>query len=403
MNSTKEPGQSSFAAPTDRTSSGWIVNALVVVGIFVSIGLIAVSAALNFRIGYRAADTETDAWIYGIGAGLVDVLKALCPFIVGWGLRQKDWIAVIGGSIAFVVFTAYSVTAGMGFAAQHRAFREAERSGAIEERADLRHELTRLEMAAGALGAQRSEAAIGREVEAVLARPVGRNSTVGSASQRCSLERRLTRDACAEVATLLTELEKAKEWADLQPRLEAVRGKLEKLGSAGAAAQGDPQLDTLAGVFKLTDHPVSRENIRTGLVVLVGLIFELGSGLGLYLVTTPWRAERAIARVATNTNPGPMRTAPVPAPHDGAVVRNARRLGDVAEFVDAALTGAETDMSASEVFGAYGDWCRQDAMAPLAEAAFLEAFDQLASEVGIESDVHDGMRSYKGIALMTPK
>ena len=101
-------------------SSNQFVDALVIIGIVASLALIVGSVLLNFRMAYRSADTEFDAWLYGIVAGAADCIKAMMPFAIAWGLRKRDRIAVVAGAAVFGIFTLYSFSSAVGFAAQHR-------------------------------------------------------------------------------------------------------------------------------------------------------------------------------------------------------------------------------------------------------------------------------------------
>jgi hypothetical protein len=69
--------------------------------------------------------------------------------------------------------------------------------------------------------------------------------------------------------------------------LDDVQNALGGLDSSVQSA--DPQLDVIDRVFRWFDAPVEQADIRTGLLLGLGLLLELGSGLGLYTVTTPWR------------------------------------------------------------------------------------------------------------------
>ena len=109
----------------------WVVNCGVVAGMVLSLALIGVSALLNFRMAYRMGDTELDAWIYGGGAASADGLKALLPFFIAWAMYKREYLAVAAASVLFAVMTAYSFSAGMGFAAQLRSYQEEARLGAI--------------------------------------------------------------------------------------------------------------------------------------------------------------------------------------------------------------------------------------------------------------------------------
>lgn len=181
----------SSVAYSPEQDSPWLTNTLVVIGIGVSIGLIVVSAVLNFRVGYRTADTEFDGWVYGLGAGMADALKAIAPFVALWGWRNKDNLAVGAATVVFLVFSAYSFSAALGFAAHHRVVKQGEESGAFEKRKDTRAEFDRIDTRLKGLGVQRSEGEIDKSIAAILARPVGeRQRTVDQISSKCTLNRR---------------------------------------------------------------------------------------------------------------------------------------------------------------------------------------------------------------------
>lgn len=390
-------GKVSSAQSTVR-AHGVPIDALVYLGIVCSLGMMAVSALVNFRVGYRAADTNLDGWIYGTGFAFLDLLKAVLPFVFYWGMRQRDWLAVVGSAFAFVLFAGYSITAGMGFAADHRAYREGERTGALEQRADLRKEMTRLEELAVKLGAQRSEQEVANAIEAVFAKPLGR-LTVGSASERCTLARRDTREACSEIASLTTELARAKQWADIDSRLKLAREQMEDLGGRGAGRESDPQLAVLTGLLKMTGAPVEPDLVRYSLALLVGLVLEVGSGFGLYLAMTPWRRYDYEAVGETIEPEASEKTNPVEAVQTMVVAATA--LGPVVEFAVACVEKDDASvLTMTEVFQAYEVWCRRGNFAPLRQAEFQDAFVELAREVGISVRLRGSNISFIGVSLV---
>ena len=174
------------------------------------------SAVLNFRVGYRTADTEFDGWVYGLGAGMADALKAIAPFVAFWGWRNRDFLAVAAAGIVFAIFTAYSFSAALGFAAHHRVVKQGEDSGAFEKRKDTRAEYDRIDTRLKALGVQRSQGEIEKATAAILARVVGdRGRTVNQISSNCTLNRKDTREACAEIASLAEETERSRDYTRL--------------------------------------------------------------------------------------------------------------------------------------------------------------------------------------------
>jgi hypothetical protein len=70
--------------------SRWPTNVLVTLGITVSLGLMAISAVLNFGVGYTTADAEFDGLVYRLSAAMADGLKAIAPFVAGWGRCTLD-------------------------------------------------------------------------------------------------------------------------------------------------------------------------------------------------------------------------------------------------------------------------------------------------------------------------
>jgi hypothetical protein len=161
---------SSFASRT-APANHWLTEAMVLIGIVVSLVLIVGSVILNFRVGYRSADTELDAWLYGCCAGAADGLKAVAPFAAYWGWKNKDWLAVVTAVCVFVAVSSYTFSAEFGFAAQHRMFKQAERSGATQRRGDLRRAFERTEARLEKMGSQRSVEEIEKAISAPTRRP----------------------------------------------------------------------------------------------------------------------------------------------------------------------------------------------------------------------------------------
>lgn len=375
-----------------RMQSKW-TDLAVWFGIVVCVGLIAISAVLNFRVGYRSADTRFDAWVYGIGVALIDVLKAGLPFVIGFAWAHRQWVRGAIATFVFLLFSLYSVTAGVRFAAQHQAFGVGKMSGEMEQRSALKATLQRLEETAKNLGPQRSEEEVAQAIEAVLARPVANASTVATFSERCTLARKLTRDACAEVAVLQTELARARQKADVDAQLNQATRELVALGTTGAGPDVDPQVKALQGILAWSPYAVSEQTIRQGLVLVIGVLFEVGSGLGLYLVTTPWRIETVVADEAQRK---------APSENEGSgMVDGAVELGSVVAFAGARLEPvAGRKLTVTQMFEDYVAWCAREKAAPMRMADFYFAFDSLAQEVGIPVQNRGANTTYRDVGLI---
>ncbi len=363
------------------TRSRLVTNALAVGGVLLSLGLIAVSAMLNFRMAYRMGDTALDGWVYGSGASVADGLKAMLPFFVWWAWCKREWVAAGVGGLLFVVFTAYSFTAGMGYAAQLRASSEGIRLSAAEARADLEDEEARVVARLDKLGVQRGEEEIAAGLEAVFARVLGK-TTVGAYSKNCTMARNWSRHSCAEAAELRQELARADGSAALRGQLDEVRKRLRKLGEEGAGGGGDPQLAALEAMAHQLGWPVNQKGVRLALLVLVGLLFELGSGLGFYVATVPWRSGGVMERTLE-----PVKAAVKP--------------GNVEEFALARLAPARgKGVTNTAVFQDYVEWCRGRGEAPWGEADFLARFSEMASACKLKVRQRGANVMYMGVKLV---
>lgn len=362
-----------------RSGSSLAVDAVVVVGVAVSIGLIAVSALLNFRMGYRSADTEFDGLVYGAGAGLGDALKAIAPFMLHVGVRNRDWLAVVAAAIIFGVFSIYSFTAALGFAADHRATKAGVAQGAIDSRKDARAEKTRLESRLLLLGPQRPSKEISSQIEATFREPAYRGGkSVDQVSARCTLNRNSTRERCAAIGKLETELARAEEAERLGEQVKALRETL--AGQGEVVETADVQVDALQRMSGKVSLALAPEDIGLGLSVLLALFVELGSGLGLYVSTTPWRGK-------------PMMETSVQG-------RKEQRLGHVDGFVMARLAADEDGSATMEaLFAAYAAWCGDKGFVPYNRKEFRERFNALANEAGMRVQVRKGMELFTGIRL----
>lgn len=339
----------------------------------------AVSALLNFRMGYRSADTELDGWIYGIGAGLADALKALAPFMAAYGAGNRDWLATGAAILLFVVFTAYSFTAAMGFAAEHRSARTAEVTMAIETRSDLRTDLRRHEEELTRLDAQRPSAEIDADIAVLLQTPVGpRQRMVMEISADCTLNRASTRTACGQVMVLRAELARAQHRERTEDAVRQLRINLERGAGEGARAAPDAQVDAIKRFAAALRHNISESQIGFLLSVLLALLVELGSGLGLYVATTPWRRTAKDVHIRTG----------------------APTVGPVEAFMLETIeprTGAE--LTVADLHHAYLRWCVGRGQIAMPRKDFAQQFGTMAGLAGIHGRLRNRTTVYESIAL----
>jgi hypothetical protein len=125
------------------------------------------------------------------------------------------------------------------------------------------------------------------------------------------------------------EFANAKVALRLDGELSDLRQKLDKVPAASSAE--DPQAAAISRLAVWFDRTFRGEDVQLGLALLLALLVEAGSGLGLYLVTTPWRE-------------------PIPPEQAGFVmpevvsVRPVQRLGEVDAYMLARLHPADNNV-----------------------------------------------------------
>jgi hypothetical protein len=154
--------------------------------------------------------------------------------------------------------------------------------------------------------------------------------------------------------------------------------------SQGAKQEADPQSSTLA---RLLGSQVAM--VQTSLIVLLALVVEIGSGLGLFISTGHLGEvldERKRRRAGGKGE----------APMQGVIIENApaverlpQRMVSEAVVVDKGsiedfcldrlhlAEGPGSGLSVDEIFGDYLDWCLRLRRSPETRATFAAAFKRL--------------------------
>lgn len=338
------------------------VDLLVALGMAASLVLVATTAMMNWRFGYKlGGDDQVERQLFAWGLLGADVVKALMPFSLALAVRKRDWLAGSAAAAIFAVATVSSFYAGIGLGSEHRLANEGANTATIDRRAELRAGKERLEARIAAAGPLPSPAVVEREIEAAFAKPVqAGGKSLGNFTDRCRRSMVAARAACAEVAMLQVKLAAARDLEGDTANLRQVHSDLTALDSKVQSA--DPQLDVLERVAKWADVRAAREDIRTGLLLFLGLLLELGSGLGLYAVTTPWRHRE---RGAEGT-------------------RMTTTVGDAVVYADERLRPERGGrLTANVLYADYEGWCRKHNYVPVREGIFAEQMVVLAKDIGI--------------------
>lgn len=385
----RKRGNSSSRVPP-RASGDLVTNLLVLAGILASLTFIAGSALLNYRMGYGSAGNDTDGRIYGSLAAAGDGLKALSPFVAAWGWRHRDWLATSAATIVFMVFTLYSFTSALGFSSQHRAHKEGSAAAEIERHQDTRDTIRRDRLRLDALGPQRSNAEVKQAIATLLGAPAGSGRwTVDQLSEGCTKNKALTRDICMKVATLKEEATRAEE----AERLTVELRRFTNTTGTPLIDSADPQTDALTFLGRVlhllprSDKVAKEEGqqVGYGLAVLMAVFIELGSGLGLYIATTPWRSSRR-RQDATEAPPPPLPAMTGGPPLEAFTAERLQR-----------KPGRELHLATA--FEAYKEWCEDRNRPMVGRTRFDRGLLKLARELGLEVDSGRSGWTVRDVAL----
>ena len=263
--------------------------ALGAIGVIGAGVLLLVSAAMNYRFGYGLGKTELESQILGAGSVGADVLKALIPFFVLWAFKHRSWVQAFAGILVWMICSTYSMTSSIGFAAHNRADTVGARQIAATRYADLREQLKHVNAKLGWIPQHRSVAEVEADINAVLDMRIKkgryRGKTIGEVTKNFTASNWYSRKYSGKVLNLRKELAIAKNAEKLEAEKAAIEAKLEKTSSA-AVTTADPQVAIL---HQLTG--LSSDKVRLGLILLLSLLMELGSGLGFFVVLGGDRAK----------------------------------------------------------------------------------------------------------------
>lgn len=349
----------------------WLV---LFIGLPVAAGLSLVSAIANWRFGVRLGAEDGDALAYGLASVCSDGLKVVLPFAVAWAWKRRRIAEWLAAAALWGVITVYSFVSALSFAAVNRSEIADRKAAQSQAHVDLRAELTAKRAEHRGLPKSRPVAAVESELQGA------EHDRWWSWSKQCTdLQTREARQLCEGHTRLKTELATAERAAALEAEITALKAKLDQLPARAAAKATDPQVELFRELSGLSEG-----RIKAALAVLVCVLIELGSGLGLFVVLSLHRA------LVAETEPlvGSARlveVAPhalVPTDEDWAHARIERQ--------------TKAMIGAAELYADYRLWLEARGRV---NAMTVTAFGRWMSEAGMERAKLGGRIVYQGVRL----
>lgn len=373
---------------------------LSILGVLAAIVLLGVSAAMNWRFGFTLGKSEFDAHIYGAASAAADGMKALAPFFIIWAVRQKNFIQAISGILIFVVCSSYSLTSSLGFAALNRADTTGERAVSAKLYNNTVSELERAEKKLGWIPKHRSVGEVEADINALLSTPIRNRrkrvviGTVGALSNDCKEPVYSTRSSCAKVLDLQKELAISQQALKLEQHIKELKAKITNISNENKGvviAGADPQsafLSKLLG-FEIAD-------IQMALTILVSLLVEVGSCLGLFVAISHFRTSQSALGAAVPHSNTPMLEVAHTQP--SAQIRTLMLpKSDLERYhADHVAKSEGSSVTANALYENYCKWCKKYGR----EAMSLPVFGRQFSELGIQKAKIGGRIRYIGITLI---
>lgn len=350
--------------------------------------LLAVSAAMNWQFGYSLGKTEFDAQVFGAASIAADGMKALLPFFIFAAWRNRNWSQALGGAALWAVCILYALTSALGFAALNRSDTTGGRTIQAEKYEDLRGQLAQITLQQSWLEKHRSAGVVSAEIDA------SKQNVRWTTSEGCTNATvTLSREFCESYHKLQAELAAAQKDEVLQKQAAAVRAKLGEMDSRAAVKVADPQaaiISTLSGL-KIAD-------VEIGLTILITLLVELGSSLGLYVSTSTWRINDGPRRAAVA--PEPVRVVEIIPPayqvmHEQPVQLALPKSDIETYFSDRIRQDDGASVTALALYDNYCEWCEATGRQPVG----LPIFSRQLTDLGVQKAKIAGKIRYIGVRM----
>jgi hypothetical protein len=356
----------------------------VTIGGLLALALSGISIACCYIFGTHLAPGH-EGQLYGILGGTADALKAILPLGIGAALAARQRGRAATGAALFAVFSIYSFASELGLYALSRDAQATSTTAGQEQYRLLKDERARIGERLKALGQPRPTGAIKADIAA---RHQDRLWTTTSECKEAAAS--ASRAFCAGLDKLAGELAGAEESEQLRARDGELAAKQAGVNLADALKSADPQSEALARLTGFTPP-----KIKDALAILIAVLIELGSGLGLYAVTAAG-AGPTDSKGKSGRDSGQGKR-PLNGLTNGSGRRSSSKRRDpVKAFVkDRTVKGEEQEAKAGDLHSAFIEW----AAAQNADTLSSKAFGARLTKLGFTREKRGGVIRYKGLAL----
>jgi hypothetical protein len=202
----------------------------------------------------------------------------------------------------------------------------------------------------------------------------------------------ISREFCEQYHKLQAERAAAVKDEALQKRGDEIRAQLSEMNGRAAAREADPQASMIAKIFGF-----DIKQVELGLTILITLLVELGSSMGLYVSTSTWRMHEQTRR------PDPVKIVEImepvtlqPMPQPKRDVQLALPRTDIEIFFgDRIRQDDGSSITALALYDNYCEWCETTGHQPVG----LPIFSRQLTDLGVQKAKIAGKIRYIGIRV----
>ena len=347
------------------------------IGIIAALILIGVSAAMNIAFLSSLGRNEIEVLILGAASGAADALKSLLPIFTLWAWQNKRRVFVLPAIAVWALFVGFSLLSAFGFAASIRTEHSEQHAQLNAQLISVRDDIAKVTQELARLPLHRPAQTIQAEMAAAKqnARWV---STKGCRDATLPESRTF----CAQFFKLRGELATARKADNVQAALNDFKEREKQLVTQGAGQSSDPQSALLANLMGVDDA-----HIRLALMIVLAVIVELGSSLGLFLATGHGAIFKTSKPHVTNDNAPDL------------LLIQARPLCIVEDWALARLMPMPgASLSFENAYADYQALCTNADLEALDRSSFTAQLSTIAATINLDQ-THDGLI---GVALSAP-